>query len=44
MDSRSEADPFYLLAPTRMLTAFKFRYDVELHPAVLLKDYLAKSR
>lgn len=44
MDSRSEIDPFYRMAPTRILTAFKFRYDVELHPAVLLKDYLAKLR
>ena len=41
MDTQSEIDPFHLLAPTRMLTAFQFRYDVVLHPAVLLRDYLA---
>ena len=42
MDSPSQTDPFYLLSPTsdRMLSAFQFRYDVELRPAVLLKDYL----
>ena len=40
MDSRSDADPFHLLAPTHMLSAFRFRYDVALHPAVLLRDYL----
>ena len=42
MDSPSQTDPFYLLAPKdqRLISAFQVRYDVALHPAVLLKDYL----
>lgn len=43
MDSRSGTDPFYLLAPTRMLTAFRLRYDVALHSAVLPRDYLTEQ-
>ncbi len=41
MDSRSVVDPFHLLAPTRMVSAFRFCYDVTLRPALLLRDYLA---
>ena len=45
MDSPSRTDPFYLLAPRsdRMISAFQFRYDIDLHPAMLLKDYLAAA-
>jgi acetoacetate decarboxylase len=42
MDSPAQTDPFHLLAPasSEIISAFQFRFDVELRPALLLKDYL----
>ena len=41
MDVRSEVDPWYLLAPTRILEAWFGVFDFDLHHGKVVHDYLA---
>jgi hypothetical protein len=44
MDARSEVDPWYLLAPTRMLQGYFGVFDFDLYHGRVVHDYLADAR
>ena len=41
MDARSQVDPWYLLAPTRVLQGWFGIFDFDLHHGKVVHDYLA---
>jgi acetoacetate decarboxylase len=43
VDSKSEVDPLYLVAPVRMLAGFEMRYDAVIPTARRVIDYLAEG-
>jgi acetoacetate decarboxylase len=43
MDARSEVDPWYLLAPTRVLQGWFGVFDFDLYHGKVVKDYLAEG-
>ena len=44
MDARSEVDPWYLLAPTRMLQGYFGIFDFDLNHGRVVHDYLADEQ
>ena len=44
MDARSEVDPWYLLAPTRMLQGYFGIFDFDLYHGRVVHDYLADEQ